>query len=305
MFFQKCRQSEQLFGRIKEYCDEKMKQVAERDNFFVCMSHDIRNPVQSMLGSLEIITPIMNADAKVKKFVEICKTSSETVLNLVTNILDISKIQAGKMEISIYSGNTKELTEKTVNVYKQKAENKGIKLRFIEGLEVPPAIDTDHNKFSQILNNLISNGIKFTYRGEVAIQLEWKPIYEEKKKRLSNVPFDSINEPDHHRINKKYIMNRRATSTKIKSPSRSKSKSPRKDPRKCKKGIICLKVSDTGIGISQQNMQRLFQPFSQANADISRYSYFYTFLKAIWRHWFRSLYHKEYHYFVEWHNFGI
>jgi signal transduction histidine kinase len=137
------------------------------------MSHEIRNPIQSLMGALELIVP--KDDKEKNELVEICKCGSEVVLNLVSNILDISKINAKKMDLSFGPVDARGTVTKILKLLKQKAQGKGIELKYSDKNRLPPALELDSHRLSQVVLNLVSNAIKFTQQGEVNVEMYWTP----------------------------------------------------------------------------------------------------------------------------------
>lgn len=171
-------QSNTLLSDIKEYSDKIDQQSKEKDAFFACMSHEIRNPIQSLMGALELLVSMLETQSTAKKLIDVCKSGCEVLLNMVSNILDISKIQAGKMELSVQPADPRETVMKVLRLSMQKAEGKRIGLLFSDCPDLPPALEFDPHKLCQVVSNLTSNAIKFTQKGNVRVKLSWKPLPE-------------------------------------------------------------------------------------------------------------------------------
>lgn len=274
------KQSNSLFCEIKEYCDGIDLHTREKETFFACMSHEIRNPIQSIMGSLELMMPVV--DRGKNELVEICKCGSEVVLNLISNILDISKIQAGKMELSVCAANPRETVSKIFKLLKQKAQGKGINLIFAPNCHLPPAIEFDPHRLSQVILNLVTNAIKFTQQGEVKIEMKWNPIA--KKQSFQKMIFDNLEEilpqePKPNRLSKTYTRKYSGFHTKDDTTTKigldNSSYSDKESPNFLfeSRGILEISISDTGIGIRQENLDNLFKPYQQADAEISRHFY--------------------------------
>jgi CheY-like chemotaxis protein len=111
---------------------------------------------------------------KQAEYVNTIKKSSETLLNILNDILDISKIEAGKMKLRKQTVNLTETLEKLTTLFAQKAEEKGITLNYHIDRKIPKYIEADETRLLQILSNLTSNAIKFTEQGGVSIQVRLK-----------------------------------------------------------------------------------------------------------------------------------
>jgi signal transduction histidine kinase len=138
------------------------------------MSHELRNPLNSLLGCVELLK---EADEKMKAtLLETAQVCSETLLNLIGNILDVSKIRNKKLELMASSVDLKDSLTKIINMMKYLADSKGIYLKVKFGKGFPYYVEYDFNKFNQVIINLISNAIKFTQRGGVFVNITWNPI---------------------------------------------------------------------------------------------------------------------------------
>ena len=143
-----------------------------KDLFLANMSHEIRTPLNGIVGFTQLLKNT-KLDEEQKEFVSVIENSSENLLNIVNDILDLSKIRANKMELEEIDFDPVERFESSIESYAARAAEKNIEL----GLFVDPALPTqvkgDPTKISQVLVNLISNAIKFTDKnGEVNVTIE-------------------------------------------------------------------------------------------------------------------------------------
>jgi PAS domain S-box-containing protein len=154
---------------------EKEKSVAERANvvksqFLANMSHEIRTPLHGVLSALDIL----NHDIPIheqKQFIEIAKSSGSMLLELVNGVLDYSKIEAGKLELSMVYMSVEKTVYDVINIIKEKVNQKQINLK----INVPH-LSKDHyygdaTRIRQILLNLLGNAVKFTEKGEIALSV--------------------------------------------------------------------------------------------------------------------------------------
>jgi signal transduction histidine kinase/DNA-binding response OmpR family regulator len=137
--------------------------------FLANMSHEIRTPIGAMMGFSELFLEPSVTDAERADYYKIIKRSGETVLNLLSDILDISKIEAGHLKIEKSAVNLKNLVEETLAGHRLQAEDKGLALVVQYSAELPEMAGTDPTRLKQILSNLLSNAIKFTDKGSVRI----------------------------------------------------------------------------------------------------------------------------------------
>ena len=116
------------------------------------------------------------ATSKQGELLLIAKICGETLTHLIGNILDVDKIRDGKMELNPTNVDIRELIDKTMRMHEVKAANKGLFFDFVGDDAIPPCVRIDKEKLIQVLNNLISNSIKFTQKGMVVTKLSWIPI---------------------------------------------------------------------------------------------------------------------------------
>ncbi len=132
-----------------------------KDNFLANMSHEIRTPLNGIVGFTQLLKDSpLNLDQQ--EFINIIENSSDNLLSIVSDILDISKISANKMEFEHISFDIYERAESAIETFVARADNKGIELGIMVDLSLPRYFISDPTKISQVLINLISNAIKFT-----------------------------------------------------------------------------------------------------------------------------------------------
>lgn len=163
--------NEELERKNKELIEAKNK-AEESDRlksaFLANMSHEIRTPMNGILGFSELLKePDLNSNDR-EKYIDIIEKSGNRMLNIINDIIDISKIESGLMEVSISEVNINEQLKFIYNFFKPEAEKKGIKLSYsIPSLNEEIVINSDREKIYAILINLIKNAIKFTDKGTI------------------------------------------------------------------------------------------------------------------------------------------
>jgi Signal transduction histidine kinase len=185
-----------------------------KENFLANMSHEIRTPINGIVG---ITTMLRNSplSEEQSEWLDHLENASQQLLLIINDILDLSKIDSGKMRLDYARTSFPEIINELVNLFSYKAEQKGIVFQVVQDDQLPKYILADSLRLTQILSNLISNGIKFTDEGSVT--LETKLLKRTK-----------------HRV------------------------------------YIQFTVRDTGIGISHNAIDKIFQSFEQGEEGITK-----------------------------------
>ena len=172
----KSREAEEI-SRLARERAEKLAVMAEsaskaKSQFLANMSHEIRTPLNSIIGFTELLDST-SMDSQQKQYLNSVKTSAEVLLILINDVLDISKIEAGKMQINPSPVKIAKIFNDMGVIFKQKADEKGLNLRFLENEFNHAEFYLDSLRLEQVLINLIGNSIKFTETGFVSISAKY------------------------------------------------------------------------------------------------------------------------------------
>jgi PAS domain S-box-containing protein len=186
---------------------------AAKAQFISTVSHEIRNPVNSIIGIADLLDLSGPLPPRQQELVRLLRLSSQNLLNLINDILDFSKIEAGRSFLEERSFNLRQVVSGVVQPLRLEAEGKGITLVSRVDERVPESLLGDPVKIGQVLANLIGNAVKFTAEGGVTVEVRARELAPEA-------------------------------------------------------AVVEFQVSDTGIGISPEQLPHVFDDFSQASYDI-------------------------------------
>ncbi len=159
------REDEQALRKAKETAEAASN---AKSAFLATISHEIRTPMNAIMGTLELLG-LSSLDLAQRDALRVLQESSESLLHLIDDVLDFSKIEAGKLEIATEAGSLQRVAEAVVNSYRSVSSRKGLVLRYDCDERVEAALSFDPLRVRQILGNFLSNAIKFTERGSVAV----------------------------------------------------------------------------------------------------------------------------------------
>jgi PAS domain S-box-containing protein len=145
-----------------------------KSEFLAIVSHEIRTPINGVIGFGKLLhdTPLTPEQ---RTFVDMITSSGHTLENLISDILDLSKIEAGKLEIEHSPFSLRDCIEETLQLFGPRAREAGLTIKTSVAPGVPVIVNSDHGRLRQILNNLVGNAIKFTEHGGIEVSVECSP----------------------------------------------------------------------------------------------------------------------------------
>ena len=159
---------------IRNLTEEKvrMEEMAKlKSDFFASMSHEIRTPLNGIVGLVDLLSG-SEVNEQQKHYLSTIKSSSDDLLNVINDVLDLSKIESKKLELLPKKTSLPEFTKRMVTLFSEKAKNKNLNLHLTINENIPEYVEVDEHRLSQIISNLLSNAIKFTKIGSVHLYVD-------------------------------------------------------------------------------------------------------------------------------------
>ena len=174
-FLTELESKSKLLSELKQSKINAESANATKSEWIALISHEIRNPLSVVIGHADLLSSNILLDDNSKQSIAAIERSSNFILDMVNDLLDHSKLEAGKLEINKSRVNFRVVVHEVISSFKLCAEQKGINLEVIEDPELPEFAITDPKRLRQILLNLVGNAVKFTDQGFVKIEIASKP----------------------------------------------------------------------------------------------------------------------------------
>lgn len=217
--------SERSYRAAKNLREAKLaaeKSSKAKSQFLATMSHEMRTPLNGILGMNSVLYKECN-DPKLRGYSQNIKTAGQMLLSLINGILDISKIESGKMELIASEYSVFSLINDCYNLISTQAKDKSLQLKVCVNPELPSRLEGDEFRIRQVINNLLSNAVKYTFKGEIQLKVDFENMGPDQSVVQREKPIQLI-----------------------------------------------ISVSDTGIGIKEEDSQKLFDRFQRLEEKKNR-----------------------------------
>ena len=202
----------ELEQNLKIEIENAQKANRAKSEFLANMSHELRTPLNGVIGFSELLQQTNITDLQ-SQYASAINSSAKSLLNIINDILDLSKIEAGKLELEIVKTDMVQLFEHCIDIVKHSAEKKNLELLLNIADFLPRFAYIDPIRVSQILINLLSNAIKFTAEGEVELKISFCKIDNEKGSYAFNVRDTGIGISDNQKLKLFKVFSQADTST--------------------------------------------------------------------------------------------
>ncbi|MGP5225379.1 MULTISPECIES: GAF domain-containing hybrid sensor histidine kinase/response regulator [Psychrobacter] len=220
-----------------------------KSDFLANMSHEIRTPMNGIIGMVEMLGET-KLSSEQQEYVDNIKVSNEHLMAIINGILDLSKVESGKMTIDSIPVNLSALCNEVVSLFAIKARQRGLILDYHYTESLSPYVQGDPVRLKQILANLVNNAIKFTREGgRVSLDVKHVPNchcddFDDDNDSINRYRAQGISESDLNKITAQEAINNAIYHDVM---------------------TLCIEVTDTGVGIKAESLDAIFDAYDQAN----------------------------------------
>ena len=230
-----------------------------KSDFLANMSHELRTPLNGIMGYIQLLKSDRNLTPEQQESLHSAHQCCNHLLTLINDVLDLAKIEASKMELSVTEVDLPSLVKGTVDLFQMRSDQKGIRFNYEALSEIPSCVLVDEKRLRQVLMNLVGNAVKFTKSGAVTFKVGYVENFA-KNLTATNSINSSLTPPvADRRINLR--LNPPAEHQPIAPAATADSTAPNQQQLPIAK--IRFQVEDTGIGIGDNKLEEIFLPFHQ------------------------------------------
>ncbi len=164
-----------MVGDIRRYLEDAQAATRAKSQFLASMSHEIRTPMNGVIGMTSLLLDT-ELSSQQREFVNVIRTSGDSLLTIINEVLDFSKIEAGRLNLEVAPFEVTTCVEEALDLFAPKASEKHLELAYFVEPEVPTSIIGDVTRVRQVLVNLLSNALKFTHKGEIVVHVDAEAI---------------------------------------------------------------------------------------------------------------------------------
>jgi len=223
-----------------------------KSTFLANMSHELRTPLNVILGFTQLMERENALSDRQRSFIITINRSGEHLLNLINDVLEMSKIEAGRITLNPEPFDLRHLLDTLQSMFRIRTEAKKLALSFYLASDLPTTIIADEGKLRQVLINLLSNAVKFTERGTITLQV----TLEEASQAIKNSG-QAVNQKDNEESDE---ISLKASEQRIRGLLSTANDVPTP--------FLHFTITDTGIGIAPEEIEQLFQPFVQTASGL-------------------------------------
>ena len=253
--------------------EKKKEEIERQKTFFLSFSHELRNLINSITGNVKLAS-LEETSEKTKTFLLNADVCGKLLLHLVNNILDTGKVEIGDLEINPTPTKIYELMDNIWSICSEVIKRKNLQGEMKIQKNIPATLNIDHYRLTQIFLNLVGNSVKFTDNGSIKINVEWiKDTNSIDGSCFEPEPFvgnhDEFEEGLFDKDQAVALLNSNIMNLNL-FEKKVKSANIRPDRYQSSNGVLKIIVSDTGCGMSENDLAKLFQKFSQVTVDMSK-----------------------------------
>jgi len=265
------RRTEEL-SKARKAADVALDQ---QKTFVYIYSHEMRNPMNSLLGNLDLALMSQQLTPEIREMLNTAKVCGVLLLNLINTVLDAGKLGLGKLEVNPVPARVHDVFQRAWVISHEIISKKGLKSHLKISRQVPLRLLLDSHRLNQVLMNLIGNSIKFTEHGLITVSVNWL-----EKKQVSDddcfqpIPYDDEEEGLFEKDYNLYAIKRASEDVHQSLILTGGVKEFRLEgvlqPTTQSQGVLKIIIKDTGCGMTQQDLSQLFQKFSQVGETVSK-----------------------------------